>query len=42
MVELPSGRTEITWSELSQQQPQVAEDWETMKAYRDKVGIHIH
>jgi dihydropyrimidine dehydrogenase (NAD+) subunit PreA len=42
MVELPSGRSEVTWSELSEQQTQVTEDWETMKAYRESVGIHIH
>jgi dihydropyrimidine dehydrogenase (NAD+) subunit PreA len=42
MVEVPSGRRAVTWSELSEQQPQVTEDWETMKAYREKVGIHIH
>jgi dihydropyrimidine dehydrogenase (NAD+) subunit PreA len=42
MVELPSGRAKVTWSELSQQQPQVTEDWEAMKAYREKVGIQIH
>jgi dihydropyrimidine dehydrogenase (NAD+) subunit PreA len=42
MVEVPSGRAPITWSEISQEQPAVTEDWEAMKAYRDKVGIHIH
>jgi dihydropyrimidine dehydrogenase (NAD+) subunit PreA len=42
MVEVPSGRDAVTWSELSEQQPQVTEDWEAMKAYREKVGIHIH
>src|ERR1039457_3301549 len=42
MVELPSGRSEVTWSELSESQTQVTEDWETMKAYRERVGIHIH
>jgi dihydropyrimidine dehydrogenase (NAD+) subunit PreA len=42
MVEMPSGREEVTWSELSEQQTQVTEDWEMMKAYRERVGIHIH
>jgi len=42
MVELPSGRSRVTWGELSQQQTQVTEDWEAMEAYREKVGIHIH
>jgi dihydropyrimidine dehydrogenase (NAD+) subunit PreA len=42
MVEVPSGRHSVTWSEISRQQPAVTEDWETMKAYRERVGIHIH
>ena len=42
MVELPSGREPITWSELSRKQAAVTEDWAAMKAYRDRVGIHIH
>jgi dihydropyrimidine dehydrogenase (NAD+) subunit PreA len=42
MVELPSGRTSITWDELSQKQRDVTEDWEKMQAYRVKMGIHIH
>jgi dihydropyrimidine dehydrogenase (NAD+) subunit PreA len=42
MVEVLSGRESVTWSEISQQQPQVTEDWEAMKAYREKAGIHIH
>jgi dihydropyrimidine dehydrogenase (NAD+) subunit PreA len=42
MVELPSGRNKVTWSELSEHQTQVTEDWEAMEAYRDKAGIHIH
>jgi len=42
MVEVPSGRDSVTWSEISRQQPEVTEDWETMKIYRERVGIHIH
>jgi dihydropyrimidine dehydrogenase (NAD+) subunit PreA len=42
MVEVPSGREPITWSQLSQDQPQVTEDWEAMEAWRLKEGIHIH
>jgi dihydropyrimidine dehydrogenase (NAD+) subunit PreA len=42
MVEIESGREAVTWSELSEKQPKVTEDWETMKAYRERVGIHIH
>ncbi len=42
MVEEPSGRTSITWDEICKGQPEVTEDWEKMKQYRDQVGIHIH
>ena len=42
MVEEPSGRTSVTWDEICKGQPEVTEDWEKMKQYRDKVGIHIH
>ncbi|MFY9855409.1 MAG: NAD-dependent dihydropyrimidine dehydrogenase subunit PreA [Terracidiphilus sp.] len=42
MVELPSGRSAVTWGELSQHQTQVTEDWEAMNAYREKIGLHIH
>jgi dihydropyrimidine dehydrogenase (NAD+) subunit PreA len=42
MVEEPSGRASVTWDELTQKQPEVTEDWEKMKAYREKMGIHIH
>jgi dihydropyrimidine dehydrogenase (NAD+) subunit PreA len=42
MVELPSGRETVTWQELTDKRPEVAEDWDAMKAYREKVGIEIH
>jgi dihydropyrimidine dehydrogenase (NAD+) subunit PreA len=42
MVEVPSGRDSVTWSEISRRQPEVTEDWETMKVYRERMGIHIH
>jgi dihydropyrimidine dehydrogenase (NAD+) subunit PreA len=42
MVELPSGRDGVTWSELSDNKTVITEDWEAMKKYRDEVGIHIH
>jgi dihydropyrimidine dehydrogenase (NAD+) subunit PreA len=42
MVEEPSGRPSVTWDEITQKQPEVTEDWEKMKAYREKMGIHIH
>ncbi len=42
MVEEPSGRTSVTWDEICKGQPEVTEDWEKMKQYRDQVGIHIH
>jgi dihydropyrimidine dehydrogenase (NAD+) subunit PreA len=42
MVEVPSGRSPVTWSELAENQTPVTEDWEAMKDYRGKVGIEIH
>jgi dihydropyrimidine dehydrogenase (NAD+) subunit PreA len=42
MVEVPSGRGSITWDQLSKSRPDVTEDWEAMKLYREANGIHIH
>jgi dihydropyrimidine dehydrogenase (NAD+) subunit PreA len=42
MVELPPCRPSTTWDELSKTQPAVTEDWEAMKEYRKRQGIHIH
>ncbi|MDX2004031.1 MAG: NAD-dependent dihydropyrimidine dehydrogenase subunit PreA [Meiothermus sp.] len=42
MVEVPSGRTPVTWDQLSKNRTEVTNDWEAMKRYRDEVGIDIH
>ncbi len=42
MVDVPSGRESVTWDELCKAKPEVTEDWEAMKRYRDERGIHIH
>jgi len=42
MVELPSGRDPFTWDQLSQARPEVTNDWEAMKKYRQEKGIEIH
>jgi dihydropyrimidine dehydrogenase (NAD+) subunit PreA len=42
MVEVPSGREPVTWGELSEREGAVTEDWEAMKAWRERAGIHIH
>ncbi|MFL6447216.1 MAG: NAD-dependent dihydropyrimidine dehydrogenase subunit PreA [Bryobacteraceae bacterium] len=42
MVELPPCRPSATWDEISKIQPAVTEDWEAMKEYRERQGIHIH
>ncbi|HKE07056.1 MAG TPA: NAD-dependent dihydropyrimidine dehydrogenase subunit PreA [Candidatus Acidoferrum sp.] len=42
MVEESPDRPSVTWDELSRKQRDVTEDWEKMKAYREKMGIHIH
>ena len=41
VVEAPE-RPSVTWEELTQKQREVTEDWEKMKAYREKMRIHIH
>ena len=41
MVELPSGRDPVTWDELVQSRPEVTEDWDAMREYRKKAGIHV-
>jgi dihydropyrimidine dehydrogenase (NAD+) subunit PreA len=42
MIEETSGRPPVTWKEISDSQREVTEDWEKMKEYREKMGIHIH
>jgi len=42
MVELPPCQPSVTWDELSARQPEVTEDWDAMKRYREARGIHIH
>jgi dihydropyrimidine dehydrogenase (NAD+) subunit PreA len=41
MLEEPSGRPAVTWAQLTESQREVTDDWEQMKKYRDKMGIHI-
>ena len=41
MLEEPSGRPPVTWGQLSESQREVTDDWVQMKAYRQKMGIHI-
>ena len=42
MVELPPRNPPVTWDELATTRPEVTEDWEAMRRYRDEHGIHIH
>lgn len=42
MVELPQKRDSVTWDELCRTKPEVTENWEAMKKYRQSVGIDIH
>ncbi len=42
MAEVANGRPAISWNELCQSQPEVAEDWEAMKLYRQQNGIEVH
>jgi dihydropyrimidine dehydrogenase (NAD+) subunit PreA len=42
MMEEPSGRQPVTWAQISESHREVTEDWEKMKKYRERMGIHIH
>jgi dihydropyrimidine dehydrogenase (NAD+) subunit PreA len=42
MAEVPSGRAPVTWEQLSRTNPEITEDWEAMKRYRERMGIEIH
>jgi hypothetical protein len=42
MVEESSGKAALTWKEITDSQRDITEDWEKMKQYREKMGIHIH
>src|SRR3984893_7262021 len=42
MVEVAPDRPSVTWDELTAKQPEVAEDWDQMERYRQKMGIRIH
>lgn len=42
MITLDSGRTSVTWNQLTEANPQVANDWKVMADYRKEVGISIH
>ncbi len=42
MVEVPSGREPVSWDGLAKSRPEVTQDWEAMKEYRKRMGIHIH
>ena len=42
MMEVHSGRESVTWEQLVASEREVTEDWEAMKKYREKVGIHVH
>jgi len=42
MVEEPPERPSVTWGQITKSEPAITEDWEKMKQYRDKMGIHIH
>jgi len=42
MVEVAPKQASITWDELTAKQPEVAEDWDQMERYRQKMGIRIH
>lgn len=42
MVEVAPDRPSVTWEALTRKEPEVAEDWDQMERYRQKMGIRIH
>jgi dihydropyrimidine dehydrogenase (NAD+) subunit PreA len=42
MATVDPGRAPVTWDELVHSRPEITEDWEAMKRYREEMGIHIH
>jgi|SRR5579871_1076798 len=42
MIECNSHRAPVTWGELTHNEPEVANDWEAMRRYREEHGIKIH
>lgn len=42
MVELPPCRPAATWAQISKSHPEITEDWEAMKSYREDLKIDIH
>jgi dihydropyrimidine dehydrogenase (NAD+) subunit PreA len=42
MAEVTDGRAPVSWRELCQAQPEVAEDWDAMERYRKQKSIHVH
>jgi dihydropyrimidine dehydrogenase (NAD+) subunit PreA len=42
MATVPPDRPPVTWAQLVQSEPEVTEDWEAMKRYRERMGILIH
>ena len=42
MTEVSNGRAAVSWSELCQTHPEVAQDWEAMERYRRQHGIEVH
>jgi dihydropyrimidine dehydrogenase (NAD+) subunit PreA len=42
MVELPPRAPSVTWDQIAKSRPEVTENWEAMKRYREEHGIHIH
>lgn len=42
MIPHPNGREPVTWEEATAATPAIANDWEAMANYRERVGIEIH
>jgi dihydropyrimidine dehydrogenase (NAD+) subunit PreA len=42
MAEVEPRRPAVTWEEILRTHPEITEDWDAMRRYRDQMGIHIH
>jgi dihydropyrimidine dehydrogenase (NAD+) subunit PreA len=42
MAAVEPGQPPITWEEIVRTRPEITEDWDAMKRYREQMGIHIH
>jgi dihydropyrimidine dehydrogenase (NAD+) subunit PreA len=42
MAAVESRQPPVTWEEIVRTRPEITEDWDAMKRYREQMGFHIH